>query len=105
MSYTKEQIQAVSAKLKALPALNSFTSKEAVEQLQADIMELREKGYSIEMIQEILNKEGIKIALSTLRLYLRRPRKKKKNTPAENIKKTIPQSSSSNFVKPDTEDI
>jgi len=58
--------------------------RETVEALKPTIAELRKRGYTIEAIAEELNKDGIKVAASTLKYYAKGSKRK----PRVNVSKS-----------------
>jgi transposase len=77
--YTEEYVNRLSSRLKEMekhvPA-KKITSKSAVVKMLADeIFALRDKGYTLKQIVEVLNEEGFDITISTLTNYLRQYKK------------------------------
>jgi len=79
-TYTTEEIKAVSAKLRALPAIDKHkrehTKQETIEKRGKEIQTLRQRGYTYEQIGTALRDAGIEITTSTLKSYLERARAK-----------------------------
>lgn len=73
-SLTLKDVQGIADKLKSAPDLpaheKSLTKKEAVLELKPTITSLRERGYSVEQIAELLQKAGLEITFGSLRQYL-----------------------------------
>jgi hypothetical protein len=74
MGYTKEQVQEMAAKLRAMPKIEpppkDLTKKEVVQALAREIKSLRNKGYSLEQIVNSLKGFGLDISTPSLRSYL-----------------------------------
>ena len=86
MKYTSEQLEAIAAKLKAMPPAEKrnqeYSKQEAVRLLSKQIVALQKRGYSLKQIAEMLREEGLHLSGSTLRIYLQRAKSnKKKDTP------------------------
>ncbi|TFW18289.1 protein mobC [Duganella callida] len=86
MKYTSEQIDAIAAKLKGLPAVEKrnqhFSKQEAIALLTKEITALQKRGYTLQQIAEALRGEGLDIATPTLKSYLLRNRTARQKTPA-----------------------
>ena len=82
MKYTPEQLEAIAAKLKAMPPAEKrnqeYSKQEAVRLLSKQIVALQKRGYTLEQIAEILREEGLDLSGSTLRIYLQRAKPNKK---------------------------
>ncbi|MHC8403535.1 hypothetical protein ACYZTX_29955 [Pseudomonas sp. MDT1-17] len=78
MKIAIETIENLQESLKSLPAVEvkkrEVSKPEAVELLAAQVTELQDKGYTIEMIAEIFTKHGLEIKPQTLKSYLTRAR-------------------------------
>ncbi|MBA6105291.1 hypothetical protein [Pseudomonas monteilii] len=76
MKITIETIENLQKSLKDLPVVEDkkreVSKPEAVKMLAADVAEMQKKGYTIEMIAEILTNSGLEIKPSTLKSYLTR---------------------------------
>lgn len=117
MQLTGETIEKISEHLKSIPPKNKFSKKEAIEKLSGEIQELKQKGYSIKEIKEILEKQGLKTSIATLRNCLPISKKKQKKTEKGNSKKTkntqeekilietATQETQKGFVQPDPDEI
>lgn len=115
---TVESVEKLAAKLRDLPALDpgkqTVTKQEAVKRLSKEIRELLQRGYTLEQIAEMMSKEGIAIALPSLRSYLQRAapaRKERKKAQPEEKHVTpapvvAPEQRAGEFTaRPDTKDI
>ena len=73
---TLEQIEALAKKLKQMPPLAKSEQKkskqEAVAMLTDEIAGLREKGYSLEQVVEVLRESELTLTVPTLKSYLQR---------------------------------
>ncbi|AXQ50979.1 hypothetical protein DZC31_30150 (plasmid) [Stenotrophomonas rhizophila] len=76
MKITIETIENLQKSLKDLPVVEDkkreVSKPEAVKMLAADVAEMQKKGYTIEMIAEILTNSGLEMKPSTLKSYLTR---------------------------------
>lgn len=76
MKIAIETIENLQESLKSLPAVEvkkrEVSKPEAVQMLAAQVAELQEKGYTIEMIAEIFTARGLEIKPQTLKSYLTR---------------------------------
>jgi hypothetical protein len=70
-----EQLEALAKELAAMPAYEDrkriVSKREAISALAGEIAGMRQRGYAIERIVEILRERGIKLSIPTLRSYLR----------------------------------
>ena len=86
MKYTAEQLEAIAAKLRQMPAPEKkprdFSRQEAVKVLAKEIVALQRRGYSLEQISESLRGEGLDVATPTLKNYLQRSKTTKKKPTA-----------------------
>lgn len=93
MKIAIETIENLQESLKSLPAVEvkkrEVSKPEAVQMLAAQVAELQEKGYTIEMIAEIFTASGLEIKPQTLKSYLTRakvmkgPKKRGSKAPAK----------------------
>lgn len=90
MGYKLEQIEAIAAKLRDLPAIEpppkDLSKKEAVKLLSKEIRSLQKRGYSLEQIATSLKGEGLDISTYTLKSYMNNSKqggKLKAATPAQ----------------------
>lgn len=116
--YAPEKIEALSAKLKSMPAVpkppKELTKKEAIQALSREIIAMQKRGYTLESIAEVLKSEGLSIAPRTLRSYMQdaKPAGKKRAKPqsdqasAKPVQADTPITPGASFMpKPDTDDI
>jgi intein-encoded DNA endonuclease-like protein len=95
MTLTKDTIETISSRLKALPPVplekQTFTKEEALKLLTKDIKDLQKKGYSLDQISEALKNEKIKISKNHLRAFLEKKANSKMKTKRDSkrIKKTV----------------
>ena len=89
MGYKLEQVEAIAAKLRELPAIEAppkdLSKKEAVKLLSKEIRSLQKRGYTLEQIATSLKGEGLDISTYTLKSYMNNSKqggKLKSNTPA-----------------------
>lgn len=77
---TKSALDLATVALQDLPEKpkEKVSLREAVELLQTEIVDALGKGYSYEEIAEVLSKEGIPIASSSLKHYLARSKRQAK---------------------------
>jgi len=86
MKYTSEQLDAIAAKLRDMPAVEKrrqeYSKQAAVAVLIKEITALQKRGYALAEIAEALRGEGLDIATPTLKNYLLRtkPARKKPST-------------------------
>ena len=116
MKYTSEQLDAIAAKLRDMPAVEKrrqeYSKQAAVAVLIKEITALQKRGYALAEIAEALRGEGLDIATPTLKNYLLRikPARKKPSTapavPKPAPPKLPPATKSSSFpVASDTDEI
>lgn len=125
MKYTTERVEAIAAKLRALPTVEKkrqeHSKQEVVKMIAKEIADLQKRGYSFDMIVEALRAEELVITTATLKSYLQRiksGRTRKKTTanpmqanPMQNIpvvkeakRETV--ANKADFIpKPDSDDI
>lgn len=116
MKYTTEQLEAIAAKLRQMPAVETrkkpnHSKQDAVRVLSKEIVALQKRGYTLEQISETLRGEGLGIATPTLKSYLQRAKPEKKTpsrakaeAPTVEAKRADPVKAT--FVpKPDSDDI
>jgi septum formation inhibitor MinC len=99
MKIAIETIENLQESLKSLPAVEvkkrEVSKPEAVQMLAAQVAELQEKGYTIEMIAEIFTASGLEIKPQTLKSYLTRakglkgPKKRSSKAPARTPAKPL----------------
>ncbi|WP_137808374.1 hypothetical protein [Pseudomonas sp. G(2018)] len=81
MKIAIETIENLQESLKSLPVVEvkkrEVSKPEAVQMLAAQVAELQEKGYTIEMIAEIFTARGLEIKPQTLKSYLTRAKGQK----------------------------
>jgi len=65
----------------------SHSKQEAVKILSKEIMQLRERGYSLDQIAEALKGEGLIISTTTLKNYLQRAKSANSKTKKSSVKK------------------
>lgn len=89
MGYKLEQVEAIAAKLRELPAIEpppkDLSKKEAVKLLSKEIRSLQKRGYTLEQIATSLKGEGLDISTYTLKSYMNNSKqggKLKSATPA-----------------------
>lgn len=76
MKYRVDHIRRIDETLAVLPPVTAdsktcVTSKEAVGILADTLLGLRKKGYTNEMLANVLKEQGVVISVSTLRRYLK----------------------------------
>ena len=96
MTLTLEQVEKISAELKALPPVENqqrqVSRQEAVKRLAKDIAELQKRGYTLEQVAAVLQEKGLEMGVTTLKSCLRRARPAKKiETPARPRKGSTPE--------------
>jgi DNA-binding transcriptional MerR regulator len=73
---TVEKVTEISQKLRDLPAPDrqkrQITKQESVRLLIKDIKHLRERGYTLHEIAELLSKEGLTLSAASLGNYIQR---------------------------------
>jgi hypothetical protein len=96
MGITVEQVEAIAAKLRALPPADNksrvVSKQESIKMLTGEIAELRERGYTLEQIAELLTSEKLDIGAPTLKSYLQRskPSGKKASSKRKSAAPTAP---------------
>ena len=90
MKYSSEQIDAIAARLREMPAMEkrnpNYSKQQAVGLLIKEITALQKRGYTLAQIAEALRGGGMDIATPTLKNYLRRTKPARKRTPAPSTK-------------------
>ena len=83
MAITIEKVEAIAAKLRALPPIENkkrvVSKQESIKMLTSEIAGLRERGYTLEQIAELLTADQLEIGAPTLKSYLQRTRTKPSN--------------------------
>ena len=116
MKYTSEQLEAIAAKLRQMPAVEkkkpNHSKQDAVRVLSKEIIALQKRGYTLEQISETLRGEGISVATPTLKSYLQRAKPEKKapskanvETPSAKLPKPADPAKATFAPKPDSDDI
>ncbi|MGB3133465.1 MAG: protein mobC [Candidatus Macondimonas sp.] len=78
--YTPEQLVSVAEKLRSMPAVEEkkksteLSKQDAIKALSKDIRAMQKRGYTLEMIANILKEENIAVSVPTLRNYLQTQR-------------------------------
>lgn len=76
MEITVEQVERIAEKLRALPPIENkqrvVSKQESIKMLTAEIAGLRQRGYTLEQIAELLTAEQLEIGAPTLKSYLQR---------------------------------
>jgi alanyl-tRNA synthetase len=78
--YTPEQLESVAEKLRSMPPVEEkkksaeLSKQEAIKALSKDIRAMQKRGYTLEMIANILKAENISVSVPTLRNYLQAQR-------------------------------
>lgn len=76
-TYLTAQLEAVATKLDAMPEIErKCTKKDAIKFLSKNISVLLSRGYTIDMLPEILNSCGLVISKQTLKHYLQSAKSK-----------------------------
>jgi hypothetical protein len=78
MKFSKEDLEAVSGRLRELPGkedARKHTKRAAIAMLSGEITELKRRGYTLEQIAEALSGSGLPISTPTLKNYLHRQRR------------------------------
>jgi len=85
MKYTDAHISEILEKMRALPKIEiikSHSKQETVNILKKEIVDLKKRGYTLELISESLTGIGFEISTPTLKNYLQRSK------PAKQIPRT-----------------
>ncbi len=76
MGITVEQVERIAEKLRALPPIENkkrvVSKQESIKMLTSEIAGLRERGYTLEQIAELLTADQLEIGAPTLKSYLQR---------------------------------
>ena len=76
MAITVEQVERIAEKLRALPPIENkkrvVSKQESIKMLTSEIAGLRERGYTLEQIAELLTADQLEIGAPTLKSYLQR---------------------------------
>ncbi|MFZ5532244.1 MAG: protein mobC [Pseudomonadota bacterium] len=96
MKYTPEFVDSVAQKLRDLPAVESvkktteMSKQEAIRKLSKDIRAMQKRGYTMDMIADVLKSENIMVSVATLRNYLQSSRGAAPATPRKERRSTAP---------------
>lgn len=84
MAITVEQVERIAEKLRALPPIENkkrvVSKQESIKMLTGEIAGLRERGYTLEQIAELLTADQLEIGAPTLKSYLQRTKPSSKKT-------------------------
>ena len=76
MAITIEKVEAIAAKLRAMPPVENkkreISKQESIKLLTGEITAMRERGYTLEQIAELLTADQLEIGAPTLKSYLQR---------------------------------
>jgi len=76
MGVTVEQVETIAAKLRELPPIENkkrvVSKQESIRMLTGEIAALRERGYTLEQVAELLTADHLEIGAPTLKSYLQR---------------------------------
>lgn len=106
MALTIEQVETLAAKLRTLPPIENkkrFVSKqESIKMLANEIDALRERGYTLEQVAELLTADHLEIGTSTLKSYLQRSQSSSKKAKVKRKTTSMgtlpPSSAQANYV-------
>lgn len=74
MKYSIDRIRKIQETLSTLPEIKiekeEISKIEAIKLMEHEIIDLQKKGYTAEMITDVLNSNGIDISVATFRSYL-----------------------------------
>jgi hypothetical protein len=109
MGITVEQVETIAAKLRALPPIENkkrvVSKQESIRMLTGEIAALRERGYTLEQVAELLTADHLEIGAPTLKSYLQRSQTgSKKATGKRKTAAVCTPSSSSPQAKPADQD-
>src|SRR5471030_2285897 len=99
MGVTIEQVEAIAARLRTLPPIENkkqvVSKQESIRMLTGEIAALRERGYTLEQVAELLTSNHLQIGAPTLKSYLQRSQSgsKKTNGKRKNKALSVPASS------------
>ncbi len=83
MGITIEKVEAIAAKLRAMPPVENkkreVSKQESIKLLTAEIAAMRERGYTLEQIAALLTEDDLQIGVPTLKSYLQRAASTSKN--------------------------
>lgn len=74
MGYTRGQLEGVAAKLREMqPAGHStVTTQAAIRELMPELAAMQKRGFTLTQIADALVSNGVNVAVSTLKTYMRR---------------------------------
>ena len=88
MAITVEQVERIAEKLRSLPPIENkkrvVSKQESIKLLTSEIAGLRERGYTLEQIAELLTADQLEIGAPTLKSYLQRAKPSSKARPLRN---------------------
>ena len=84
MAITIEKVEAIAAKLRAMPPVENkkreISKQESIKLLTGEITAMRERGYTLEQIAELLTADQLEIGAPTLKSYLQRTKPSSKKS-------------------------
>ena len=93
MAITIEQVERIAEKLRALPPIENkkrvVSKQESIKMLTGEIAGLRERGYTLEQIAELLTADQLEIGAPTLKSYLQRSTKPSSKKPSGKRKAVV----------------
>lgn len=76
MGITIEQVETIAARLRTLPPIENkkqvVSKQESIRMLTSEIAALRERGYTLDQVAELLTANQLEIGAPTLKSYLQR---------------------------------
>ena len=76
MGITIEQVETIAARLRTLPPIENkkqvVSKQESIRMLTGEIAALRERGYTLDQVAELLTANQLEIGAPTLKSYLQR---------------------------------
>lgn len=76
MGITIEQVETIAARMRTLPPIENkkqvVSKQESIRMLTGEIAALRERGYTLEQVAELLTANHLEIGAPTLKSYLQR---------------------------------
>lgn len=86
-TYTVEMMDAIAKKLRDMPPVEKkhqgYSKQEAVRVIAAEIIEMQNRGYTLQQIAEILKGDGFILSTPTLKSYLQRAKPAKPASPVK----------------------
>lgn len=95
--YSAEQLESVAEKLRNMPAVEEkkkspeLSKQDAIKALSKEIRAMQKRGYTLEMIANVLKSENIVVSVPTLRNYLQPRRGRPAGSATPRTRRSVPE--------------